>query len=301
MKRTFLFLMALVAIAVGIRAQGQTATLQQGDKMTPFYGEDAFVQAYNAAQKGAVITLSAGEFNTVDSITKQVTIIGNGCANVGQTNQTWINAKAIAHLGSNGLSASLIINANSVTIEGCDFQSSVWIRNVSNTHIKRCNLFHLNAAHTHKNTIVDQCYVNYNYTLAKAENMCFKNSFIVYLNGNEVATLKDYEKLNTSSNPAYFSNCLIYHWRDVAQVTSNTYATRRFTPYGTYKNCILGQRSYIDGASNDRYWRGYYMIPNYYSYTGMEYYNNVFFLYPYQFEKDASGNWVDEVYEDLKN
>lgn len=35
-------------MSASVFADGLTSTLQQGDKMTPFYGDDAFKQAYEA-------------------------------------------------------------------------------------------------------------------------------------------------------------------------------------------------------------------------------------------------------------
>ena len=289
MKKLLVFLWALLAASASVNAQGLTATLQQGDNMTPFYGPDAFVEAYNAAQKGAIITLSAGVFNTVDSITKQVTIIGNGCAT---TNRTRI-------LSKNG--TCLIINANNVTIEGVSFMYDVYIRKVSDTHLRKCYLYELNATHTHKNTVIDQCRVKYNRTLAKGENICFKNCILSYLYSGE-STTYDFGKLNTISNPAYFSNCLIYHYFDKWCTESGSYWREYHVPYGVFKNCILGQRDYdykkTSGSwvANSNYWQGFYL--GILRKSSNEYYNNVFFLYPYQ--ATAYVETGDEVYDELK-
>ena len=257
MKKTFLLLVALVATVVGASAQGQTATLQQGDKMTPFYGRDAFVQAYNAAQKGAVITLSAGDFNTVDSITKQVTIIGNGCEMVGNLNKTKLTPKTINHSGLQ-YSTSLIINVSNVRIEGI-CMDSVYIRNVSNTHFKCCYILSLHGTHTHKNTVVEQCFLSTNYSVAKSENLCFRNCFIEYPSGylNEKP---DYKRGDVGT--AYFSSCLIYHWRDAWFHSSGISKCMVYSPKGTYVNCILGQRQYMYNRGTE--------------WTGINYYKNNF-------------------------
>lgn len=74
MKKILFLFVALVSMSASMHADGLTATLQQGDKMTAFYGVDAFKQAYEAANDGAVITLSSGKFNDVATIEKSITI-----------------------------------------------------------------------------------------------------------------------------------------------------------------------------------------------------------------------------------
>lgn len=80
-KLVLTFIVAVIALA-GNAVYGQTelqsATLQQGDKTTVFYGADAFVKAFNAVKDSAdVITLSAGSFRSTD-INKACTIYGSG-------------------------------------------------------------------------------------------------------------------------------------------------------------------------------------------------------------------------------
>lgn len=57
MKKTILLLLTFVSTLVSLHAQELTATLQQGEKMTAFFGANAFKDAYAAAQDGAIITL----------------------------------------------------------------------------------------------------------------------------------------------------------------------------------------------------------------------------------------------------
>lgn len=58
-------------------AQDQIAVLQHEGVTMTYYGFDAFIDAYNAAENGDMITLSAGNFNTCD-ISKLITIHGAG-------------------------------------------------------------------------------------------------------------------------------------------------------------------------------------------------------------------------------
>lgn len=82
-------LFVLLLVVVGMKnalAQNQMATLQHNDTITGvFYGQNAFVSAYNAAVAGDVITLSSGTFNQCD-ISKSITIHGAGCVYDSETN-----------------------------------------------------------------------------------------------------------------------------------------------------------------------------------------------------------------------
>ena len=226
-----------------------------------------------------------------------MTIIGNGCENIGTSGRTYISSKRINHLGSEQ-GTGLIINASNVTVEGLYCQA-LWIRNVSNTHLKNCDINRLYASHTHRNTVIDQCHVNSNYTVAKGENLCFKNSFIYSLYGGESST-DAYGKRNTPSNLAYFTNCVIDCWCDYYETSSGSYRNQKSTVYGIYKNCILGYRNYsysYEGTgykNNPNYWQGY-VISTYFG-SGVWLYNNVFFLYPYKYD-----NGSQVVFEDMKN
>ena len=73
-------LIVLLLSAAGVNsaiAQDQIAVLQHEGVTTTYYGGNAFVDAYNAAENGDMITLSAGSFNTCQ-ISKFITIHGAG-------------------------------------------------------------------------------------------------------------------------------------------------------------------------------------------------------------------------------
>lgn len=287
MKRTILFLAFLLTV-VGVKAQNLTATLQQGDTMTPFYGIDAFKEAYNAAQDGAVITLSSGRFNSVDSITKQIAIIGNGCGE--QSTYLYGKYYRIDNRAYTYYGASLYISTDNVKVEGI-YAVGIILRNTSNVHISNCFIDWLVAAGTHKNTVIEQCFVNYDHALDKSENICYKNCVINHL-----------ENRNTASNMAYFINCFIMKHYDVCLVEEGKYMSEIYDAYGIFKNCMLGIRSYdyrdVDKTGYVNFWQGFnYSVR---STAPSEYYNNAFFLYPYKYVKNSSGNWVSEWCNELK-
>lgn len=241
MKKAILFLVALLAMSACVFAQGQTATLQQGDKMTPFYGPDAFVQAYNAAQKGAVITLSAGTFNTVDSITKQVTIIGNG----------YRDDKTVLKTLDPGSVSLRVYEANNVKLEGLDL-GNVVIRNTNHLTIRRCRIDGVNRLvivqfeeYKVKNTIVDQCIIGF-FSPSGVENCCIKNSIV-----------------SAFHESPYFpaTNLLICNCLFAMKNGSNA------VPHAVYKNCLIGT-AFLDNENE---------IYDYSMESGREFYNNVFF------------------------
>ena len=83
MKRTLLLICTLLCANV-LLAQEQLATLKHNGNISVYYGANAFVEAYNAAANGDIITLSDGTFNVPLSgsdpapITKGITLRGNG-------------------------------------------------------------------------------------------------------------------------------------------------------------------------------------------------------------------------------
>ena len=82
MKR-IIFAICTILCANVLFAQEQLATLKHNGNISVYYGANAFVEAYNAATNGDIITLSDGTFNSPLSgnnpapITKGITLRGN--------------------------------------------------------------------------------------------------------------------------------------------------------------------------------------------------------------------------------
>lgn len=265
MKKTskrFFVLAILMVASVCSYAQGLTATLQQGGKMTPYYGVDAFKEAYAAASNGAVITLSAGTFNTVDRITKQITVIGNGAIGNNKTILQQYNHSTEGWV-------QLIINANNVTIEGISKKFSddrIIISGVSNTKIRYCDIAEIKATSTHTNTIIDQCRIAKENALYYGKNYSFKNTIVDYFLIN-----------NTSSNMAYFTNCLLRRYRYYNKTSSST-TNYLYDIYAVFKNCLIGSYYYDYTKTNEtssNYSGGHYLVVD--APSSSEFYNNVFF------------------------
>lgn len=209
MKKLVLMFVALFSMSASVFADGLTATLQQGDNMQAFFGQDAFKQAYEAAQSsGAIITLSSGIFNPVESIEKSMTIIGYSGFESSKTNI-----------------ANMKILADNVKIEGIYFSGNVELGKISNCYIKRCYLnSKLTSTETHTNTFIDQCVVKYDYAIGNGVNYVIKNS-----------TLYAFYAMNTVDNKAQITNCVI--WRYFSSYSSDSQLKH---PYAIYMNNVLG-------------------------------------------------------------
>ena len=204
MKKTLLLLVAIALTSAKMMAEGLTATLQQGETMTAFYGVNAFVDAYNAAEDGAVITLSEGQFNDVTSIEKSITVVGNMAFDVEGYEKTYISGTTI--------------NADNVTFEGIYFTNNVALGNINNCHIKRCrigNELTYVSSTIHTNTLIDQCVINIESAMSTCKDYCIKNSTVNY-----------FSSTNPSTNIAYIANCNICY---LCHIRSGYYS-----PYNEY-------------------------------------------------------------------
>ena len=187
MKRTILFLAAAIALVMGAKAQQQTATLQRGALTKIYYGEDAFKEAYANAQNGAIIILSSGMFNQVDSIAKTITIIGNGGFPIGERTRfgnVYRKNENFPGITGNSIGSDMLITADDVKVEGVYMESAVILRSISGLHLTRCYIGKLFCTGVHTNTIIDQCYVKLDGANGGdsdgvfSVNCCIKNSFV---------------------------------------------------------------------------------------------------------------------------
>lgn len=217
MKKLVLMFVALFSMSVSVFADGLTATLQQGDVMTPFYGVDAYKQAYEAATDGAVITLSSGSFNTVSNLAKSVTVVGV-CAFYGRMERTILNA-------------GFTISANNVKLEGiyCDYTIS--LGTVTNCHVRRCYVNTLTSSSTHTNTLVDQSVIRTEKAIKNSKNYTIQNS-----------TIECFTEINSSSNIANISNCYISYWY------RRGYSDYK-QPIAIYRNNVLGLNNSSSNAN----------------------------------------------------
>lgn len=206
-KRFFAALLCLPFAVAGFAAQ-LTATLQSGDKLTPFYGDSAFVKAYDAAVDGDVITLSSGYFKSTE-IKKGITVIGAYAFGADASKYTGV--------------ANTTVSADNVTLEGV-YISYLTIKGTDNLTINRGRFFELLDVENgdkkyHSNTIITDCLINSCDAMSLSKNMVLRKCAIDYFND-----------LNESSNLALIENCYV-----------NLFASYEHPkhPYAVYNNNIL--------------------------------------------------------------
>lgn len=209
-KRILLALVALPFALCAFAAQ-PTATLQSGDSFTPFYGEDAFVKAHEAASDGDVITLSPGFFKSTD-ITKPVKVIGAYAFSEKPAESTQFEAVTVI--------------ADDVTLEGIRFTSKLIIKAADKLTVSRSYMYLLldsinGEDKYHDNTILTDCMVAEHRAMEFSKNAVLRNCCITYF--------KDY---NETQYPALIENCNITCLMQYDSATE--------IPYAIYRNCALG-------------------------------------------------------------
>ena len=195
-----------------------TATLQHKGQMTPFFGDSAFYYANRSAQDGDTITLSRGVFRA-DTIWKSIRLVGTGGV---------YENSARTKIGVTDFNSSkcIVIHADNVQIEGM-YLGTFYISEVENCVIKRCGCDWSRSNYRtgkHKNTVIDQCYIETEYSWDKGENYTIKNSTIHRL----------YDK-STVGNLITLTNCFVEEFYRNGEVLFYTYK-----PHGIFTNCILG-------------------------------------------------------------
>ena len=195
-----------------VYAQGYTATVHEGSRLVAaYFGVNAFRYAYNAASDGQTITLSEGDYKSLDGpVRKSLTIIGNSGFIVGTGYHVEVEDTALD---------SLSVEADNVHLEGIYIRKTVTLGAVKGVLIRRCYFRALNADRQHENTVIDQSAIQNAAVMANASNLVVTNSTIGQMDAN------------TASNMAEFRNTVIYGWYPHMHL-------------GTYYNCILGYDGY---------------------------------------------------------
>lgn len=159
MKKFFLSLVALVGtIAASAQiSDGVSATLQNGETTSVFYGYDSFKDAVAAApEEGSIITLSPGAFSNPGALTKSMKIYGAG-----------FEKDATNNISETRVNGDLTITSTDefspvVRIEGIYYTGHAVINGtqlVANTEIIKCSFGNFyNRAETN-NIIIRQCYI----------------------------------------------------------------------------------------------------------------------------------------------
>lgn len=137
-----------IMTAIGADAQSNlAATLSHEGNVSTFYGGTAFKEAYEVAQDGDIITLSAGSFPGLD-IKKNLTIRGAGME---------LNGDATVLTGNLGLGANEL---NSVNLEGIIFPNNIYFK-LNNCSIAKCRFIgKINDSNGIKNVNFIHCIIS---------------------------------------------------------------------------------------------------------------------------------------------
>ncbi len=212
-----LLAMSMASVYANDGRYTRTAMLEQGDSIQLFYGQDAFQQAYTAAaDSGAVITLSKGEFFSSGSdfvINKSTKIIGYYGFSDDPKQAT------IFH-------GTIRSDANDITIDGI-YISDIYIMAVNNLLITHSYISKARAFDYHYNTILNQCVVrNFDPNFfVNGDGIKITNSTLLFDTG-------DYDVQERNTNAAYIKNCVLY------------FSGSRYLCYAMYENNIFVNASF---------------------------------------------------------
>lgn len=189
-----LLAMSTVSVYADDGRYTRSAMLEQGDSIQLFYGHDAFQQAYNAAaDSGAVITLSKGEFlggNEDFPINKSVKIIG----------YYGFSSKPIEATVFRG---NVRPDANYITIDGV-YMNNLWLREANNLVVNHSWINEVRAYGYHFNTILDQCVIR------NFDQNFFVNGDLIKIKNSTLSHVGNFYNTAKNTNAAHVLNCVIY-------------------------------------------------------------------------------------------
>ena len=136
MSAALFVLLLSVAGTKNALAQTQLATLQHGDTLTAYYGGNAFVSAYTAAEEGDIITLSSGTF-TGCTIDKSITVRGAGAV------PDTLAGTACTILSGNFTMGNTDYIDHTLHLEGIYFNGTVAFWQMADPTFTRCNFMRI--------------------------------------------------------------------------------------------------------------------------------------------------------------
>lgn len=211
--------MAVVSLSIALMgfAAKLTATLQSGDQVTAFYGDSAFVKAYDAAVSGDIITLSVGQFKSTE-INKSISVIGSYAFSEDANTST--------------IFSSITVMADNVTLEGIRFSSSLTVKAADQLTLTRCYIYKLDEVANgddmyHNNTILTDCFVKGYSAMEYSQNTVLRNCVIEH-----------FDNTNSVNYPALIENCTISMLKRYSYSNSPYYFNS--VPYAIYRGCYLG-------------------------------------------------------------
>lgn len=216
MKKLFLLIVATSLATMSFAQSSLLATLNHEGKISTFYGAQAWKNAHEAAVNGDVITLSSGNFVSVD-ITKAITVRGAGMG----IDSTAVSEPTI-------ISGNFIINIENadscrLIMEGIYSNHMIYYANVVNPLFLKCRLKNVvrnnNATPVLKDASFIHCRITEQLYLGSNCSASCVNS-VIQDPGSSSSTTGNFE----------FINCVI-----VFDSSSRLYSVTS----SSFKNCIL--------------------------------------------------------------
>ncbi len=227
MRKPIILFLLLALCGINASSQSLTATLQHDNGIKVFYGYQSFIEAYEDAQDGDVITLSKGNFNTVGCIEKSVSVIGNYAFDQNEESTSLI---------------SLEVSADDVTLCGLRILGTLRMSLSNDLKVKRCFIESLAADTTHTRTLIEDCAVQNDFSLARGIEESYRRSEI-YRQHNG----------NTPDNMANFEYCTIHNVAleeiNVHYVRGVKHYDNQLASYGIYRNCAIHWSRMVTGQS----------------------------------------------------
>lgn len=245
-KNLLVFLMLVVASVFGAKAQtALVATLNHGGKISAFYGSNAFVEAYEVAEDGDVITLSSGAFAAPD-IKKSITVRGAGMfANMENKTEPTYFMNGVNFAGSpkiEGVCGKTLIaqHAENAIITKCKFDRISTNNTGDNgaTFIQ-CIASQVNFENTQPYMEFSNCLLGYVHHTFGTGVCNYKNCTIVYTTDYSISNI-------THSN---LTNCII--------IARNNTTTGDYIPSSSRAtNCLIAnsKSSAPFGSSEEQNW-----------------------------------------------
>lgn len=204
MKKALFVLLAYLCIGNAVAQQTQIATLTHDGNNTIYYSSSAFVDAYNAAVDGDVITLSEGAFTSPDKIYKFLTVRG-----AGMNSKTVIMGYITFYLNTNG-------EENSFDFESVEFANLVDFQEQSRVNMLRCGILDKAriAYGTNHNVKFVNCVINNMHVSAKTTcniiNSCLIDpETLNYSNIFNTVIVSNTRSVSNANNATSLRNCVV--------------------------------------------------------------------------------------------
>jgi len=179
-KITFIMLIICDLFALqNVSAQNWAATLEHNGATQVFYGQNSFVDAYNASVNGDQIYLSAGVFASPSTLVKGVKVYGTGYFPI-EGKQTQVGDLQIAK------------GADSLRLEGLYINGNIKYNGpneIDYVKIVRCRLGSVNFATITNHCSFEECFISNDILFStRPNNFLLRNSIIQsqvsYINSN---------------------------------------------------------------------------------------------------------------------